>query len=323
MALADVGCEVLVVGRYFVDLVLGGLPAPATPGREVFAERFDLCPGGAFTLAMGLHRLGHDVLWSVDFGNDVFSREVLELARRERLNETFFRFHDIPLRAVTVAVSDSSDRAMISYVDRVRPPALSDVVRICRPRMVMLPLLEYDDATRAGLRTVREMGGGVFMDCQDVTGTLADRRLRDTLSLVDVFAPNATEAMGLTGASTVDDALRTLADVVDTVIVTCGPEGARAARGGRRYEVAGIAVDAVDTTGAGDCFDVGFIHGHLSGRSLSDCLAIGVACGAAAVTGPGSSAALHLSELPRWLCRVPGRQPAGDARPNAVIGKER
>jgi sugar/nucleoside kinase (ribokinase family) len=302
------GCEVLVVGPYFADLIFGGFSRPVLPGTEVFAKAFNLLPGGAFTLAIGLRRLGHDVVWATDFGNDVFSREVLALARDEGLDETGFRHHDVPLRSITVALSYPDDRAMVTYQDSVCSAALADVVVEHRPRVLMLPLLKYDMATYGGLRAARELGSQVFMDSQDVAGTLATPLLRDTLALVDVFAPNADEALRLTSATTVDDALRVLANLVDTVVVTRGADGATVVQGGRRCDVAGVSLGVVDTTGAGDCFNVGFMHARLSGWPLADCVVAGVACGAAAITGPGSSAAPYLAELDQWLSRVPRPQ---------------
>ncbi|MFF1904846.1 PfkB family carbohydrate kinase [Kitasatospora sp. NPDC058218] len=61
----------------------------------------------------------------------------------------------------------------------------------------------------------------------------------------------------------------------------------------------------MDTTGAGDCFDAGFVHALLAGKQLPDCLAAAVACGAAATAGPGSSRALDSAGLRQWLARVP------------------
>src|SRR5438270_11758255 len=64
------GREVLVVGAYFADLIFRDLSRPVLSGTEVFARGFSLLPGGAFTLAMAMRRLGHDVVWATDFGND-------------------------------------------------------------------------------------------------------------------------------------------------------------------------------------------------------------------------------------------------------------
>lgn len=302
---ASQGCEVLVVGAYFADLIFQDLARPVLPGTETFAGALDLLPGGAFTPAMAMHRLGHDVVWATDFGNDLFSSLVLSAARAEGLDETGFRHHPVPLRSVTVALSNPGDRAMVSYQDSYGSPALADLLREHRPDVLMLPQLQYSAAVKTSLQVARQLGTQVFMDCQDVPGTLDTPMVREVLAEVDVFAPNADEALRLTGATTVDDALDVLAGCVRTVVVKRGAEGASAVQDGKRHDVLAVPVDVVDTTGAGDCFNAGFLHALLAGRRLPDCLAAAVACGAAATAGPGSSRALDLAGLRQWLGRVP------------------
>ncbi len=296
--------EVLVAGAYFADLVFQDLSGHVRPGAEVFAGGFDLLPGGAFTLAMAMHRLGHDVVWATDFGTDLFSQRVLSRAREEGLDETGFRHHPIELRSVTVALSSPGDRAMVSYQDPVSVQPLAVLLYEHRPRILMLPKLRCGAEVEAALRA-GQLGTEVFVDCQDVPCTLDTPMVREVLAQVDVFAPNAGEALRLTGTSTVGDALEVLAGLVGTVVVKRGGAGAAAVQEGKRYDVAAVPVDVLDTTGAGDCFNAGFVHARLAGWQLPDCLAAGVACGAAAVTGPGSSAAPDLAGLQHWLGRVP------------------
>ncbi|WP_433664830.1 carbohydrate kinase family protein [Nocardia sp. CA-128927] len=297
--------EVLVVGAYFADLVFHGLSRPVRPGTEVFARGFEMLPGGAFTPAMALRRLGHDVVWSTDFGTDLFSAQVLAATRAEGLDDTGFRFHTVPVRSVTAALSSPADRAMVSYQDPVAPYPLAMLLREHRTRAVVFPQLEYGEGVHAALQVAHRLGTQVFMDCQDVPCTLDTPTVRDILAQVDIFAPNADEAVRLTGATSLDVAVDILARLVNTVVVKRGNSGAIAVRDGRRCEIDAVPVDVVDTTAAGDCFNAGFLHAHLAGQSLPDCLATAVACGAAATTALGSSAAPDLTELPAWLARVP------------------
>src|SRR6476661_6088056 len=266
--IATHGREVLVVGAYFADLIFRDLSRPVRSGTEVFAGGFSLLPGGAFTLAMALHRLGHDVVWTTDFGNDAFSQQVLSAARAEGLDETGFRHHPIPLRSVTVALSFPGDRAMVSYQDPVSPQSLAALLHKHRPRMLILPKLQYGAAVQAGLAVAHQLGTRVFMDCQDVPATLYTPTVSEVLTQVDVFAPNTDE-----------DALEVLAGLVDTVVVKRGSAGAAAVQGGKRYDLAAIPVEVLDTTGAGDCFNAGFVHAHLTGQQLPHCLVAAVACG--------------------------------------------
>jgi sugar/nucleoside kinase (ribokinase family) len=305
VSISSQGREVLVVGAYFADLIFRDLSRPVLSGTEVFAGGFSLLPGGAFTLAMAMRRLGHDVVWATDFGNDLFSQQVLSGARAEGLDETGFRHHPIPLRSVTVALSFRGDRAMVSYQDPVSPQSLAALLHEHRPRVLILPKLQYGAAVQAALRVAHQLGTQVFMDCQDVPATLDTPTVREVLAQVDVFVPNADEALRLTGSTTVDDALGVLAGLVGTVVVKRGGGGAAAVQGGKRYDIAAVPVEVLDTTSAGDCFNAGFVHARLAGQQLSYCLDAAVACGAAATTGPGSSAAPDLAGLQHWLSRVP------------------
>ena len=196
---------------------------------EIFAEEFSLLPGGAFTLTMALRRLGHDVVWSTDFGNDLFSQYVLSVARMEGINEVGFRHHHIPLRSITVVLSYPSDRAMTTYQDQVSPPSLSILLRKYQPRMLLLPALQYGQDTLAALRLAHELGTLVFMDCQDIPGTLDTPLLRDTLRQVDFFAPNTDEALRLTTADC--GTSRNSASTVGTPILASIPVRSSEVRG--------------------------------------------------------------------------------------------
>ncbi len=293
-------------GAYFADLIFRDLARPVAFGAEVHAKGFDLLPGGAYSSAMAMHRLGHDVVWAADFGSDLFSQHVLAAARTEGLDETAFHHHLGELRSITVALSGPDDRAMVSFQDPICRQSLAALVGAHCPLILILSELQYGEAVNAALRIARQLGTQVFMDCQDVEGLVEDQAVRDTLAEVDIFAPNVDEALRLTGTSTMDDALESLTGLVDTVVVKRGGAGATAARGAERYDIAAVEVEVVDTTGAGDCFNAGFVHAHLAGWSLRECLAAGVACGAAGVTAPGSSAALDVTGLRTWLARVAG-----------------
>ncbi|MFJ7276982.1 carbohydrate kinase family protein [Kitasatospora sp. NPDC098663] len=312
-------CEVLVAGAYFVDLVFHGLERPVLPGTEVFADGFGLVPGGAYTLAMALHRLGRQVVWSVDFGADPFSAHVLSCVRQEGLDETAFRHHPFPLRSLTVALSSGDDRAMVSFQDPIDPEPLVPLLRRFRPRVLMFPQLRWDDETATAVRTARQIGTLVVMDCHDTSATLDDPAVRDVLALVDVFTPNDGEALRLTGAGDLDDGIAALSRLVPTLVVTRGAHGATVVRNGERHDTqAVLQAGAIDPTAAGDCFNAGLVHGLLDGWSLPDCLAVAAACGAAATTGPGSSAALHAGELDRRLGRSLQRRPRPNPTDNSM-----
>ena len=126
------------------------------------------------------------------------------------------------------------------------------------------------------------------------------------LGYVDVFAPNETEALQLTGETAVSDALTKLAAIVPTAVIKLGAKGAIAQRGSEIITIPPIAVTPVDTTGAGDSFNAGFIYGLLQDASLADCLRYGNIVGGLSTTQAGGTAGLS-SWISRGKCLLKAR----------------
>ncbi|HKF84793.1 MAG TPA: PfkB family carbohydrate kinase, partial [Candidatus Limnocylindrales bacterium] len=122
------------------------------------------------------------------------------------------------------------------------------------------------------------------------------------LAEADVVLPNAAEALRLTAAEDVATAARALAGDARIAVVKRGPDGAIAASGGEIVAVAARPVAPVDTTGAGDSFDAGFIAARLDGRSIPDALAYAVACGSLSTRAVGGTEGQPTpSEVEAWL----------------------
>src|SRR5205085_6102624 len=114
---------------------------------------------------------------------------------------------------------------------------------------------------------------------------------------------NASEALQLTGAATVEAALAQLAELTPLAIVKRGAQGAIAQAGQHMGRAPAIGVDVFDTTGAGDCFNAGFLYGHLRGLPLEDCLRCGNICGGLSTTARGGAAAPSAAQVEEWLRR--------------------
>jgi sugar/nucleoside kinase (ribokinase family) len=107
--------------------------------------------------------------------------------------------------------------------------------------------------------------------------------------VVDILFGNEEEMRHLSGATSVAGCFEALAGKVGTIVITCGANGAAAAEGGERVEVAAQQVAAiVDTTGAGDQFAAGFLAARLRGRGLKQCLNAGGAAAAEVISHFGA-----------------------------------
>ena len=124
----------------------------------------------------------------------------------------------------------------------------------------------------------------------------------ELLKLTTVFLPNENEALSLTGASTVEEAAERLAAQASIVAVKMGADGGLVYDGETLYRAPIIPVDVLDTVGAGDTFDAGFIYGFLQGWPLERCLKLGVVCGSLSTRMAGGIASQPvLDEALRFL----------------------
>ena len=83
--------DVLLLGSYYCDLIFNGLPELPRLGLDLFGTEFDIVAGGCYRTSTALKRLGLRAAWLCDFGDDLFSRVVLDMAERDGLDTSLFR----------------------------------------------------------------------------------------------------------------------------------------------------------------------------------------------------------------------------------------
>jgi sugar/nucleoside kinase (ribokinase family) len=111
----------------------------------------------------------------------------------------------------------------------------------------------------------------------------------ELLSVTDVFLPNRTEALSITKSADVESASRQLAKKAKLVAIKLGAEGALACRESTIVHSESISVTVVDTVGAGDSFDAGFMYGYLNNWHLGKSLRLACVCGALSTQQAGGT----------------------------------
>jgi len=298
--------EVLVVGRIFCDLIFTNLPDIPKPGQEVFAEQLDVVAGGSFITAVALHRLGLRVGLVADLGNDIFSQFIASLIEGEGLEAELICYHPQPLFQVSVALSFPRDRAFVTKLDPLPTRRnMSDLLARHPARHLHLCTLEagltYPDLPHLA----HNYGLTVSLDCGQA-GSLEASHIQELIKSIDVFLPNAAEACALTGCQSSAEALHHLSHYVPTVVVKQGADDVIAKTGNQTEQLPTLPIKSVDTTGAGDAFDAGFIYAFLKDLSLRDCLRHGIITGGLSTTAPGGITAVPtLKEVHSWLSKFP------------------
>ena len=116
--------------------------------------------------------------------------------------------------------------------------------------------------------------------------------------LVDILFGNEHEIRHLTGCGTIDDCIASLAEKVETLVITMGADGALASERGRVSEVKAAPVQSVvDTTGAGDLFAAGFLAARCRERSVMDSLRAGSIAAAEVISHFGARPEADLRQL--------------------------
>jgi hypothetical protein len=281
--------DVLLDGGYFSDLVFTGLPEFPRLGHEVYSRDFNLVPGGALNCAVALQRLGLKTIWPCRFGSDPFSRLAKQAALAEGLDGDFFTDSEQPCMRITVSFSFDDERAFLTYSDPLPEFPLVELVREHEPAWLCISKLSFGGLYTELFKAARKAGTRIYMDCQAHDHRLDEQEIKAALEMVDIFAPNREEAFKITGQDNLDNALEALARVVPLVVIKLGEEGCVSRQGNEVLRVPGFPMQAVDTTGAGDNFNSGFLYGRIRGFSLPDTLRIANICGGISTQGYGGT----------------------------------
>lgn len=302
--------DALFVGTVFLDIVLAGLPHLPSAGTESWAASRAVSPGGVANHAVAAARLGLSSALVAAIGDDSLGDLVWRALRDEPLLDLRWS-RRVPglATALTVALAHGRERSFVSHgvLDPVPVERLVD--KLPESRSCFLSL---DTGVPDWLRAQRATGSIVFADVGWDPSRDWSAAMLDNLAEVDVFLPNATEAMAYTRTGSAREALHALAAYVPLVVVTCGPRGAMALDAGTGEEVALEApdVEVVDPTGAGDIFTAAFMAATLSGAPLAErvsyanrCASLSVQSAGGALSAPTKAALAGAAENPRVVPR--------------------
>jgi sugar/nucleoside kinase (ribokinase family) len=281
--------DLFVAGRPSVDVMFAGLDQWPELGNDIDAEALGVCAGTSFNTPAAANRIGLRVAYVAEIGNDVWSEMIRDEFEAEGLSTAFLVAEDRPLPAVSVAFNMEGDRGFVSHWGG--GPAVDD--RIDERALALLGSVDARhlhaqvDDTPALEAAAKANGMTVSVDAFDGASWASPRSVDELLRDVDVLLANEAEACAMAGTRDRESALEVLASHCDCVVIRRGPEGAVGIAGGEIRSVPADQVGVVDTTGAGDCFNAGFLAGWLSGLPIEHSLTLGVICGSGAVTDFG------------------------------------
>jgi sugar/nucleoside kinase (ribokinase family) len=293
--------DVALFGDSFVDHVLSGFPRWPQPGEEAFAQNYRReGGGGAVNTACGLARLGRkSALFSIAGRDD--GDWLIHRIQDFGVDTSQMLRGDLPT-GLTVSVSAPSERAFFTYrgVNAALDTLLSDPSvweRLAQSRHVHFAFAPQREPAITVFEKLRSAGCAVTLDTGWHEDWLRDRSNLEVIRRTSVFFPNEREAQAIAGTRGPSQMLDFFAQHgAGCVVIKLGRMGAVMVQAGIRYECSGFDVDVVDTTGAGDAFNSGFIHALLDNQPPQRCLEIACLCGALSTRAAGALRALPTLE---------------------------
>jgi len=292
--------KILFAGELNPDLILRDYHAFPTLGQEVLVDDCTLTLGSATAIcAVGMARLGNAVRFATLVGRDQWGDFCVQALEQAGIDISGVRREPSVKTGITISITSAADRAFVTYLGAIaafRAAHMdSAVMDGCGHLHISSYFLQeglrqdcralFAEAHRRGMTTSLDPGF-------DPTERWASG-LSETLVEVDVFFPNEVELRGAGGSSEPVECLRRLQNGRTLVIAKLGREGCMALADGAPVHVPAFPVRAVDTTGAGDSFNAGFLHAWLRRRPLQEAMRFAAACGALstrAMGGTGSQA---------------------------------
>jgi len=293
--------DVTIAGELNLDLILYGLPEQLLPERELLADRMMLTLGSSSAIvAHNLAALGSRVGFQSRIGDDQLGQIALQRLERGGVDVSLVRRVSGPVTTgLTVILPHGSWRNILTYMGTIAELSWDDLDLAYLADSRHFHLSSYY-LQRALLPRVSELFQylkskrlTISLDTNDDPDDRWEGGLHEILRHVDVFLPNEREACKAAGTEDLEAAIHKLSALVPLIVVKLGRKGALAQRGDERVMSPSREVIAVDTVGAGDSFDAGFLHEYVRGSDLHVCLESGNRAGALSTTRPGGTEAFR------------------------------
>ncbi len=296
--------DLTLAGETNLDLILYGLPVSMPTERELLASAFALTLGGSSSiLAHNLAVLGTRVGFASEVGSDELGQIALTRLGQSGVDVSQVNRRSDVATGVTVLLHHGSTRHILTYPGAMAKLTIEalDLSYLAASRHFHISSLFLQTGLHAGLpqlfRTLRTAGLTISLDTNDDPADEWAGVLEELLDHIDLLLPNEDELLRIAKRETLNEALDVLSKRVPLIVVKCGSRGAVIQQGSRRDIVAAVEVTPVDTIGAGDSFNAGFLHLYLQGVPPAECAAFGNRAGALSTQAAGGTEAFCDFEL--------------------------
>ena len=297
--------DVLAIGELNVDIILNHINGLPEVGKEKNAGSMALTLGSSTAIfAANLSTLGAKVGFLGKIGNDSFGEFVKESLVEKGIDTSLITIEEGISTGATIVLNFDEDRAMVTYPGTMDYLTIDDIKDefLMQAQHIHFSSFFYQPGIRDHIHLVfkraKELGLTTSFDTQWDPSEKWDFNFQLILPWVDIFFPNETELLHLTGTQKISEALEKLGPFAKNIVVKRGNKGALLRlETGEIFEMpAYLNTSVVDAIGAGDSFNAGFIFRFIKGESLQNCLDSGNLAGALNTTATGGTGAFKSKE---------------------------
>jgi sugar/nucleoside kinase (ribokinase family) len=297
--------DISIAGEINLDLIMYGLPAIMPMERELIGTDFQLTLGSSSAiLAHNLAALGGHVGFVTLVGGDALGEIAMERLRASGVDLSRVRVsEDGTATGVTLLLPHGRERHILTYPGTMSELRIGDldIEYLKRAKhfhlssLFLLRSLEPD--LPALFKDLKDAGLTISLDTNDDPSGHWGGVFDELLEYVDILLPNEREACRIAKRETVNEALEVLARRVPCVAVKCGSRGSIVRVDGKTFSADGVSVIPVDTIGAGDSFNAGFLFGWVKGWPPDECAYAGNVTGALSTLRVGGTEAFRDPDL--------------------------
>lgn len=302
--------QILVVGSSNTDMVVRTSHLPR-PGETVLGGTFLMNPGGkGANQAVAVARLGGQVTFICKVGSDIFGHQAQQLFEEEGIDTSYVRTDpEHPSGVALITVDDRAENCIVVASGanaHLLPADLTGIEKVLEGTEIILVQLEIPiETVEYVARLARQRNKKLILN--PAPAHPLSRELLESLYLI---TPNETEAEMISGIKITDEvsaaeaAARIASMGVEHVIITLGSKGALVYSDRQATLIPAYAIQAVDTTAAGDVFNGALAVSLSEGNSLTHAARFACKASALSISRVGAQASvpyrneLDVADLP-------------------------
>jgi len=292
------GSSIAVFGSINMDLVVYSQTKPME-GETIFGNSFETFQGGkGANQAVAISKLGGDVTFIGKVGNDIFGQQLKENLINVGVNTDMLYEHEGESGVAFINVFGAESQNQIIVVPGANSHTTSDQIsdNLLESVQIIISQLEVpaEEVEKVFLRA-KELG------CYRILNTAPSIKIsKELISLTDLFIMNESELESYSDTLVQASDLNSIIEAINnlslrddqSVVVTLGAYGVFIYSKDNQEFIEGHKVEAIDSTGSGDCFVGALANYYLGNRDLVEATKFANKAAALSVTKKGASASM-------------------------------